>query len=785
VRAVQSGGQIFHHAIATISGIIPWKAGTFSQHNETQHHQVELSDEEEIEVQEDTQPMHHSPNSHVDYSDCWDCMLVREETANKGAIDGTDDFRTHCRRCANQRLLPFSHLYSSQETPPRFRPCVMLEPDPEASLVLFGCGTKRVDSNRLLEYTKTLANRVDHREQPKPESTAASKAGISPPDHITHDLTLSSLESIQQFSDSDNEGSGSPQNQHSPGRFDFDNRTLTQSPIEARRGDLNRSPLTRLKHSFLSRANPPLVGVEDFFSWRERIHSKHAGGRRDVKRERSPPMLRSNPARTERWNPEPDSPPLEELSSSVSDGEFQHAMGQKGPPSLFKRRLQESPEPHFASYLPPELRLEHSKIIAETAKTRTKQSTLLWGQRQATGTGPLFETQGSQRLQEGTDSQSVVLSQSEDTYVGTNVHDQSSYPIHNQPLWNTWHPRATLEVYLNRAAFDNRPHREGHMQEVFMSMRKFVEIVTSSHGWHSGAQAPRDRHQGSDTMSWASTATMMTEQESNQLRSMRESDSEADPTHAVKNLISGSEDAQDLTNHKAGIPNQAFCAEKRSPALNAEHRTVVLSSGPRASDGRAIFVSIPMSDIESESSGDEMPQADDDSGTDDNWTSGEDTQDEMAHEEPANPESSDDDLPELVTDESSTDYTSEDSSQYESDEVDAQFPLQPHFQCQCPWGAAAGECTNSTSQPKCPGCSCKVQGCQCGCENCKQGDRIRVAIRALEYELHQHQGTISVCTWRRVCALRRVNRILRLRLIRASVRAMCEQYFRTGLNRQP
>ena len=70
----------------------------------------------------------------------------------------------------------------------------------------------------------------------------------------------------------------------------------------------------------------------------------------------------------------------EELSSSVSDDEYHLAMGQRGPPALFNRQQSQQQEQHFASYLPPELRLASSREIAEQAKSKTKQSTLSWAQ---------------------------------------------------------------------------------------------------------------------------------------------------------------------------------------------------------------------------------------------------------------------------------------------------------------------------------------------------------------------------------------------------------------------
>lgn len=800
-RAVHSGGQLFQNAIATLTGGISWRPGLISQH---------LQQGEQFALPE----VPAEPHDSVEPADCRDCLLVLESTANSGAVEGIDDYHTHCSSCAAKRILPFSHLYSSQELPSRYRPCVMIDPRKDDPLVLFACGTKRVNSDRLMPFVEALVGVIDHRRKPgKLDRFGTLGIPESPPDECAHSLTLSNLGEPEQFEDS-------PEQEpvESSQQVDFDNRTLTQSPLDARQGNPSRSPLTKLKQSFLSRTNPTLHGVEDFYAWSERVQTKHSS--RDAKRSRSPRSLRPNPTRTSRWKPDQSSPMAEELSSSVSDEEFQLAVGQRGPPALFNREQSQHQEQHFMNYLPQELRLASSKDIAEQAKSKTKQSTLSWAQetqaeaeesstilapqeQQANpppedleiilshtrlqAPGPLFESQGSPTLQ---DAQNLYeQDQLRDYYPSPEPQDQGF--ASNLPRINAWPPRSSMEVYLNRAAFENRPHGTYYDQEVIMSMRRFVEMVSVGREQSNSGQMHTDAQSHNSTSTYllseeppplfpTSRSTEVSEQMSHQYsdsdsdssmpeleyiarprgerqagRQIRNALSQGDTRtartlidasradhssgHEVQSQIQVQHQQMISTNAVTRFPNQESDTVRTFRSPNAELETVILSSGPRVHDGSSIFVTLPMEAIMHESSDDEMP--------------------------------------ELVSDDSSTEseYSSDDDSQTSSD----------HFPCQCPWDAEGGGCNGSTSQVTCDDCSHTIFGCQCDCNSCKEGDRIRTAIRSLEYELHRHQGTISVVTWRRVSAIRRVDQIIKLRQMRASIRAMCEQYFRLGLERQP
>ena len=183
------------------------------------------------------------------------------------------------------------------------------------------------------------------------------------------------------------------------------------SPIAAHQVDASAEPLVRYAQARERRANPPMIGVEEHYSWQARMFASR-------NRERGARSMRTRVG-PDRFRPNLDSSLSDtDHSSSVSDEEYRRAVGlrvsSRGHPSSGRSELNTTgegvlttPEPSlepfsagsaerglkpsvaatFMNALPTEYRLPESRAVAQSGRKKTVQSKLSWSPRQAAAIG--------------------------------------------------------------------------------------------------------------------------------------------------------------------------------------------------------------------------------------------------------------------------------------------------------------------------------------------------------------------------------------------------------------
>jgi hypothetical protein len=183
------------------------------------------------------------------------------------------------------------------------------------------------------------------------------------------------------------------------------------SPIAAHQVDASAEPLVRYGQARERRANPPMIGVEEHYSWQARMFASR-------NRERGSRSLRTRVG-PNRFRPNLDSSLSDtDHSSSVSDEEYRRAVGLRVSSKVhLSNELSEldktgggvltTPEPSlepcsagsvecslkpsvaatFMNALPVEYRLPESRTVAQAGRRKTVQSKLSWSPRQAAAIG--------------------------------------------------------------------------------------------------------------------------------------------------------------------------------------------------------------------------------------------------------------------------------------------------------------------------------------------------------------------------------------------------------------